>query len=102
MFMQDGAPAHTAHLIRDRFEFVSNDYIKDWPGNSPDLNPIENLWSIIKTKLHERDCSTVPLLTDAIQDIWNNFDPQILRNLAASLPKRLRECIKQKGYPTKY
>ena len=41
--MQDGAPAHTAKLIMEWFEFVGVDYIRDWLGNSLDFNPIENL-----------------------------------------------------------
>ena len=41
--MQDGAPAHTAKLIKEWFEFVGVDYIRDWLGNSLDFNPIENL-----------------------------------------------------------
>jgi transposase len=30
----------------------------DWPGNSPDMNPNENLWSKLKKRLGKMDCST--------------------------------------------
>ena len=69
VFMQDGAPAHTAKLIKEWFEFVGVDYIKDWPGNSPDFNPVENLWGLIKRRLRGRNTSTVPQLVKEIQDI---------------------------------
>ena len=41
--MQDGAPCYTAKSIKT---FLANESIEllDWSGNSPDMNPIENLW----------------------------------------------------------
>lgn len=51
-FQQDKAPVHTAHVIRDwpndqGFEVMA------WPPYSPDLNPIENLWALLKAKIYE-------------------------------------------------
>ena len=102
IFMQDGAPCHTAKLIKEWFDFVQVKFIKDWPGNSPDLNPIENLWGLIKGKLRGRDTSSLPKLEAAIVDVWNNINPQWLQHLALSLPNRLFSCKKAMGCPTRY
>ena len=101
-FMQDGASCHTAKIIKEWFEFVSIDYIKDWPGNSPDLNPIENLWAIIKSKLKGRDTSSVPRLEAAVRDIWANLEKSTLENLALNVPDRFTQVVARKGRPTKY
>ena len=104
IFQQDGAPAHTSKFVTSWLEDCSIDYIKDWPGNSPDLSPIENLWAIIKAHLRDRDTSTIAKLEVAVRECWDALDPEILRNLADSVPKRLRKCLsrKRKSDVTKY
>src|SRR5688572_20858153 len=47
VFQQDGARAHTSAVSRAWLNENIPNYIENWPPNSPDLSPIENLWSII-------------------------------------------------------
>lgn len=50
-FMQDGAPCHSTKPVREWLQNCAVDYLQDWPANSPDLNPIENAWGLMKRKL---------------------------------------------------
>jgi len=43
----------------------------DWPGNSLDLNPIENLWSIRKSRLQKFDRITMTKLIEAVIQVWH-------------------------------
>ena len=102
VFQQDGAPCHTARAVKDWLSVCEIPVINDWPGNSPDINPIENLWSIIKKDLQKKDVSSLPRLEAAIRESWANIPPQYLHNLALSLPKWLQQVLKRKGGSTKY
>ena len=68
----------------------------DWPGNLSDLNPIENLWAIIKRRIEKTDCYTVQKLISAITKIWY-YDDEVVKmcsTLIDSMPKLVKMLIK--------
>lgn len=74
----------------------------DWPGNSPDANPIENLWKIIGTKVAALQPKNKTELRNCIAEIWSSFSIDTIRQLVRSMPKRCAAIIKAKGGATKY
>jgi transposase len=74
----------------------------DWPGNSPDLNPIENLWNIMKEGLKKKDIGSAPKLQAELKKLWVSLDLVMLRNLSDSMPRRLQMVLDAKGEMTKY
>ena len=51
ILMQDGAPCHTVKSVKKWLGECGARFFEDWPGNSPVIKPIKNLWAIIKGKL---------------------------------------------------
>ena len=62
-FLQDGAPCHRSKIVKSWFAERPEIKLIDWPGNSPDLNPIENVWSWMKNKLQGPNCIKKRLFT---------------------------------------
>jgi len=103
VFQHDLAPCHTSRKVKD-FMQDNSVTLLDWPGNSPDINPIENFWSVIKSRLRNRDCTTKVKLIEAVINIWCH-DPELLEmcaKLVDSMPKRLELVLKARGGHAKY
>jgi len=102
LFQQDGAPCHTARVC---MKWLSDNGVEvlPWPGNSPDLNPIENLWSKLKRLVSAKHPSNRQQLIEAIISSWHHvITTDNLQKLVESMPRRCQAVLKAKGYPTRY
>ena len=103
IFQDDNAPVHRSRFTQN-WKVDNEVQGITWPAQSPDLNVIENVWRTIKLKL-QTECCTIKTRTDLIQAvvrIWQSLPLAYIRNLYASIPRRLHSVIIAKGYPTKY
>jgi hypothetical protein len=101
-FQDDGAPCHRSHIVKDKCEELGIRQL-EWPGQSPDCNPIENLWSIVKSKVRSQQPRTMADLKEAINNVWTHGIPlSLCKCLVDSMPRRLNSVIHNKGFPTKY
>jgi transposase len=101
-FLQDGAPCHASKRIRDFLSTQPFEVI-DWPWYSPDMNPTENAWNFMKTKLKSHDISSFLKLKEAILKMWTqDMSQKYLRTLSDSMPRRIKVVIKARGDMTKY
>ena len=100
--MHDGALCHKSRLVQ---QFHDSQHIKvlDWPGNSPDLNPVKSLWALMNVKVSEKQPSSLEALRKVIKKVWvHEICPDYCLNLISSMPRRLQEVIKNKHGHTKY
>ena len=104
-FQQDGDSKHTAAAVQAWLEQNTPNFIaKDiWPANSPDLNIIENVWSIMDVELAKKRYRTYEGLKAAIRKIWQEkVTLDYVRALYDSLPRRWAAVVRAEGHPTKY
>lgn len=103
IFQQDNAPIHKSRITMDWFK-VNKIATMDWPANSPDLNPIENIWSILKDNVQNKEDfpRTVDDLKVALKEEWENLDGSVFEEAAASMSRRINLVLKAKGGPIKY
>ena len=100
--LDDSAPPHRGKSVED-WHTKNNIEKIDWPGNSPDLNPIENLWAIVKRKLNRRMISNKRQLIEQIIAIWHKeIDDDIIKNLVNSMKNRINQVLMNKGNNSKY
>jgi hypothetical protein len=105
-FMQDNAPIHMKHTVRDFFTRTKYPHIK-WPARSPDLNPIENMWGHIKLRLDKLidqngEATKEEQLWERVQKVASELDSNYFGKICLSMPKRIQIVINKNGHYSKY
>ncbi len=96
MFQQDNAPCHKSTYTKEFFR-VNDINVIDWPAQSPDLNPIENVWAFIKQKLKNYEIKSRSFLIEKVTEIWGSISPNYIKRLYDGMPKRLEMVIRNGG-----
>ena len=88
-FQQDNDPKHRALSVQNYLNNKVNEGVielLDWPSQSPDINPIEHLWKLIKTKLSNKKFSNLDALPFNYQiEIPTNIAPASVYTLSARI-----------------
>ena len=106
IFQQDNAPSHASRFTKSWLASVgiTGERLMDWPSQSPDLNLIENLWSIIKRKVYEkeRQFANKKDLWERIKEICFQISSEVVKKLTSSVDGRMVKLIQSGGKRIKY
>ena len=103
-FMQDGASAHTAKVVRtwlaDKFgdNVISRLTTHPWPAKSPDCNPLDFfLWGAIEAQVFKRSPKSIEELKRVVEDIAFSLDANMIQRACKNVFKRAQLIIDVKG-----
>lgn len=96
ILQEDNDPKHRSRKCT-HFKENNNIEILPWPSMSPDINPIENVWGLMKMKIARKWKSSLKSSTRLLQATWKELPLQLAENLVDSLPTRISMLIERKG-----
>lgn len=101
VFQHDNAPVHSARLTSEWLD-TEDITVMRWPPYSPDMNIIEHLWNLVLRKLRQNPPGNLAELRRRVFRHWGEITPAEVQTLYRSLPRRVQELIRVRGYPTRY
>ncbi|KAK3574235.1 hypothetical protein QTP86_004296 [Hemibagrus guttatus] len=77
--------------VRATKEWLRKKHFKvlEWPSQSPDLNPIENLWRELKIRVAQREPQNITALEEICMEEWAKLPASVFKNLVATYRKRV-------------
>ena len=100
ILQHDNCPLHKTEIANDWLRYNQVLAI-DWPSYSPDLNLIENVWAIMKRRLASQHL-TLNNLEEVVQMTWISITLETVSKLYESMPERVQQVIKNKGFITNF
>ena len=96
LFQCDNDPKHKSKLA---LEFYSKNKLDrlEWPPYSPDLNPIENVWGIVKQQVNKCNLSKISEVIAKVKEIWSELDQEVIENVFQNMSIRLNKLIESEG-----
>jgi transposase len=100
-FQQDNDTKHRSKHTKEYFQDKKIN-VMSWPAQSPDMNPIEHLWSDIKKRVRARNPKNISELKQIVEEEWYKTDPAYCKELVESMPDRAEALYRAKGGHTRY
>ena len=97
----DSDPKHTAKKITS-FLNAQGIHLTNPPSMSPDLNPMENVWSMLDDNLKDLPKSNESSLRKSIRRAWDKIEQTKIQNAIRSMPTRLLLVKKSKASHINY
>ncbi|GFX34923.1 transposable element Tcb1 transposase [Trichonephila clavipes] len=98
IFQRDNARPHLVRIVQ---RFFVNHQIKlpPWPARSPDLSPIENMWSMVSQRLTQitLPAATPDQLWQRVEAAWSDVPQEHIQSLVESMPRRVAAVISNNG-----
>ena len=114
-FQQDNARPHMSKKTQAFFDVVTIEQgfvVMKWLSNSPDMNPIKNLWALLKIELYKRYPDTATLrgppytiqlkLKERLMEVWWDIGEEVLDRLIDSMLSRVQALIEADGWYTEF
>jgi len=116
IFQQENARPHITNFTQEWLKEVAREHgltIMDWPSNSLDMNPIENLWAHLKLALYRRSYPDTKYLSGSpatirgilkrrLLEVWWAIGAELLNGLVESMPRRVHALLKMKRWYMDY
>ena len=101
ILQEDNDLKHTSKIARD---WKTNHGVCQmlWPAMSTDMNPIENVWEVIKSRIYKKKTKNLRSLIKIIKKEWKGLPKEFAKSLFKSMPKRIEALISANGDFTKY
>lgn len=101
ILMEDNASVHSAKLTKTGHACHGVISMK-WPANSPDLNPIENVWRLLKYRIGKRFPKNHEEVRRYIEEEWEKLTVEDFQKYVRSMSERIKAVIEANGGPTRW